>query len=195
MHHCQVSVTDRWDPSDPSNTHRLREAQRAVRGMLRQWDAIGVGDAPQAADGYGCIVPPLAPGGDAPRNRRVDRSPTVGAFRSRRRSHRRHGPRPSAAALVGRRPRSRVVVQAAATSGHPATAEWRQRVGMPRFGCRAGFGRRRKFSIASQTRDCVEPFVGTMSGAVQLAFCSFRGLMLWPSCRAPVGVGVRSSRC
>lgn len=59
LHPWHVDLTDRWDPSNPLNKDRLRDAQRAVRRMLRQWDAIGVGDAPEAADEYDCMVPPL----------------------------------------------------------------------------------------------------------------------------------------
>lgn len=36
-----------------------KEQMREVRALLMKWDAIGVADAPEAADEYDCMIGPL----------------------------------------------------------------------------------------------------------------------------------------
>jgi hypothetical protein len=40
---------DAWDPGSPRNRDRTRESWRQVRGLLREWDLIGVAGIPDAA--------------------------------------------------------------------------------------------------------------------------------------------------
>ena len=41
---------DAWDPGSPRNRARSRESWRQVRGLLMEWDLIGVAGIPEAAD-------------------------------------------------------------------------------------------------------------------------------------------------
>lgn len=47
------------DPGQPQNKVWIRESQRQLRGLLMEWDPIGVSGIPEAADEYDCIVSPL----------------------------------------------------------------------------------------------------------------------------------------
>lgn len=47
------------DPGDPRNKHRTRESQKQLRALLMEWDPIGVGWTPEAADEYDCMISPL----------------------------------------------------------------------------------------------------------------------------------------
>jgi hypothetical protein len=50
---------DPWDPGSPRNRDRTRESKRQLRRLLLEWDPIGVGDVPEAADEYDCLISPL----------------------------------------------------------------------------------------------------------------------------------------
>jgi hypothetical protein len=50
---------DAWDPGSPRNWDRTRESWRQVRGLLMEWDLIGVAGIPEAADEYDCMISPL----------------------------------------------------------------------------------------------------------------------------------------
>jgi hypothetical protein len=50
---------DAWDPGSPRNRDRTRESWRQVRGLLMEWDLIGVAGIPEAADEYDCMISPL----------------------------------------------------------------------------------------------------------------------------------------
>jgi len=54
-----VSASDLNDPGNPENKHRTRESQRQLRGLLMEWDPIGVSEFPEAADEYDCMLSPL----------------------------------------------------------------------------------------------------------------------------------------
>jgi hypothetical protein len=41
------------------NRDRTRESWRQVRGLLMEWDLIGVAGIPAAADEYDCMISPL----------------------------------------------------------------------------------------------------------------------------------------
>ena len=54
-----MSASDVNDPSNPENKHRTRESQRQLRGLLMEWDPIGVAGVSEAADEYDCMISPL----------------------------------------------------------------------------------------------------------------------------------------
>jgi hypothetical protein len=47
------------DPGNPRNKERIRDSQRQIRGLLMDWDPIGVAGVPEAADEYDCMIGPL----------------------------------------------------------------------------------------------------------------------------------------
>ena len=50
---------DAWHPGSPRNRARTRESWRQVRGLLMEWDLVGVAGIPEAADEYDCMISPL----------------------------------------------------------------------------------------------------------------------------------------
>jgi hypothetical protein len=54
-----MSEPDPWDPGSLRNRDRTRESWRHLRGLLMQWDLIGVPGIPEAADEYDCMIGPL----------------------------------------------------------------------------------------------------------------------------------------
>jgi hypothetical protein len=51
-----VSEADGRDPGSPRNRERTKESWRQVRGLLMEWDLIGVAGVPEAADEYDCMI-------------------------------------------------------------------------------------------------------------------------------------------